>query len=1381
MSFGRALDKFAEGFKSGVELADRHSYNKAATDRIRKPTESEVETETTPLEDGGGGTVTKSPSTSGGTTKTETTKPADSKTNKPADDTNKNKIDDGSGSDAVAGGTGTNTTTGSAGSDTLADGGDVNGELVRRRRGIQSIESNGNYQILGPVTKDGDRAYGAYQIMGKNIPSWTKAALGRSMTPEEFLKDEKAQDAVFDHHFDGYVRQYGLEGAAQAWLGGPGSVGKKHGPADQLGTSTNVYGRRFMDAYNGKGGASKLAGAGKTGTAGGDTLVDSGPVAGTRPDAGVIPDFMSGDSSGGDGGGDGGSASLMIQAPEVNTATPGYSGLPEFNTDWANVGFAEGGAIPDETKGDSSFGWGSILGKNLLEGQGNAMTGGTPSASSPMAGAGQSLWNAGSAMLGPQAGFAKAAPAANLGAGAPSAAAGYSRDAADSAAAATGPAHWQPNAPANDPYAAQQAAYNAQVTADAQQAASAAAAQQAQIDATARAKAVRDKAIADAAAKKKAAQLAAAAAAKKKVKKPVLQVDQGATLSAAAPDVQAIGGGGGTDPRIQQLMAHDYAVQHGGASMPMLNMDREALKKRPEDRTPLEKARLYHFGYEEGGAIPEPGTTSFKKGGKVQEPSAVDDDGYFTRRKATNRDERFKQLLAEEERGGGRGGASGNARDRAARRLSVEEGRAPSTAYRPGGGGARREAAPARSGETRVKLPDKTDVVPTPRPDTVNDIVPVAAGTPTQGYDPKFSPDLAVSPPHERWPGQTTDGTPPPIAAGTPTQGYDTPAIPEPDETETTANPPPPQDTGVVQGKPAPDITGGGVDRTQDAVDAQRAREQAQRDRVDASIAEKEKLRVKFPNAKWPPSPTPPRAAGTPTGSYEPTNALYNDPKNQAAWIKAASEQLKGGRDPKEIAATLTQLGLSRDLWPLELQNAVAGFEKGGAIPDPEESSGSMFAGIDNEAAAEGRTEKLQPTPKLMGHVAQAAHGGLQFLKQTFGMGGGDGALPTPDDGAMREGGARRMASGEGAATDQEIASADQAIDPGGRLATHDKTMLRMAKTYQWYLEQGRKDEADAVAASLLQFGAQRTQHLGSIAAAAYSKFQQSGDQKDLDAAAGAIEEAYKYIPNGGDANISIGPNGSLQVQHTDADGNTENVDIKPNEISGLLKSAMDGSYYWGEIAKVADPKGYESKLTSERQAADDARSRREWDRQHGVTREEKTADEQAQADRTQKEWDRQHGIERTEKEVDAKTAAQAELDKEKRANVEEERRKLRDVALEEAKTAAKGAEPKSDAAALPGALSDASKAKVNYDADQTPENKQALDAAVTKLFKAYGFDAAKVESLGYDMTNTDMSAEGAPFEGAEQRVNPDTNKPQWGRVNPDTGKWQWAEEAPSS
>lgn len=96
---------------------------------------------------------------------------------------------------------------------------------------IAELESGGNYDAEGPVIPSGryagDHAYGKYQVMGFNIPSWTEQALGRSMTPQEFLKDKDAQDAVARHFMGATLEQYGtLEDVASVWFTGqPASQG----------------------------------------------------------------------------------------------------------------------------------------------------------------------------------------------------------------------------------------------------------------------------------------------------------------------------------------------------------------------------------------------------------------------------------------------------------------------------------------------------------------------------------------------------------------------------------------------------------------------------------------------------------------------------------------------------------------------------------------------------------------------------------------------------------------------------------------------------------------------------------------------------------------------------------------------------------------------------------------------------------------------------------------------------------------------------------------------------------------------------------------------------------------------------------------------------
>lgn len=109
------------------------------------------------------------------------------------------------------------------------------------KRGISSVESGGSYSAIGPATKTGDKAYGKYQVMGANIPAWTKEATGTASTPDQFLSDPNIQEAVASHKIGQYYGQYGNPSdVASAWFtGGPLKSGS--GKQDITGTKTDDY------------------------------------------------------------------------------------------------------------------------------------------------------------------------------------------------------------------------------------------------------------------------------------------------------------------------------------------------------------------------------------------------------------------------------------------------------------------------------------------------------------------------------------------------------------------------------------------------------------------------------------------------------------------------------------------------------------------------------------------------------------------------------------------------------------------------------------------------------------------------------------------------------------------------------------------------------------------------------------------------------------------------------------------------------------------------------------------------------------------------------------------------------------------------------------
>ncbi|MER9901599.1 phage tail length tape measure family protein [Mesorhizobium sp. M0130] len=223
------------------------------------------------------------------------------------------------------------------------------GSMAAYASAIRSIESagSGGYSALGPWT-NGDRAYGAYQVMGNNIPSWSKDALGKSLTPDQFLADPAAQDAIFQKQFGKYLTKYGNpQDAASAWFtGGPLKSGA--GATDVLGTSGSVYVDKFNAAVDkatqGLGGldttVTKTIGslAGGLGGTGGLASILSGLQPGNFQ-ANTTLSAILGDArptAGAAGGGGGGLLSMLLGfLPKLFGFADGTENAPEG---WAWVG-----------------------------------------------------------------------------------------------------------------------------------------------------------------------------------------------------------------------------------------------------------------------------------------------------------------------------------------------------------------------------------------------------------------------------------------------------------------------------------------------------------------------------------------------------------------------------------------------------------------------------------------------------------------------------------------------------------------------------------------------------------------------------------------------------------------------------------------------------------------------------------------------------------------------------------------------------------------------------------------------------------------------------------------------------------------------------------
>lgn len=125
-------------------------------------------------------------------------------------------------------------------------------EIHKYGEAIAAKESGGRYDAVGPTHPKLGRALGKYQVMEANVGPWTREALGREMSGDEFLASPQAQDAVFRHRFGGYAKEHGPEGAASMWF-----TGRPHAPnaRDVLGTTGADYVDSFRRNLASQGGA----------------------------------------------------------------------------------------------------------------------------------------------------------------------------------------------------------------------------------------------------------------------------------------------------------------------------------------------------------------------------------------------------------------------------------------------------------------------------------------------------------------------------------------------------------------------------------------------------------------------------------------------------------------------------------------------------------------------------------------------------------------------------------------------------------------------------------------------------------------------------------------------------------------------------------------------------------------------------------------------------------------------------------------------------------------------------------------------------------------------------------------------------------------------
>jgi len=122
---------------------------------------------------------------------------------------------------------------------------------------LADVESraSGGYSAIGEEVTSGmykgDRAYGKYQVMGANVPIWTKEHYGTALTPEEFLKNKEAQETVAENEIMSNFDKYGsIEDAISVWFTGSTLKKAQNRKAADQNIDIDEYLRRWRKSYN---------------------------------------------------------------------------------------------------------------------------------------------------------------------------------------------------------------------------------------------------------------------------------------------------------------------------------------------------------------------------------------------------------------------------------------------------------------------------------------------------------------------------------------------------------------------------------------------------------------------------------------------------------------------------------------------------------------------------------------------------------------------------------------------------------------------------------------------------------------------------------------------------------------------------------------------------------------------------------------------------------------------------------------------------------------------------------------------------------------------------------------------------------------------------
>lgn len=118
-------------------------------------------------------------------------------------------------------------------------------------KSIRMVESTDDYSIV----RKGNGAMGAYQVMPRMLPLFTKKYFGKEISQKEFISSPQIQDQLFNKFMDEYVPKEGLRNATARWFLGKnyeyamGSNDKKKILKDGNGLTAEDYWKKVESKY----------------------------------------------------------------------------------------------------------------------------------------------------------------------------------------------------------------------------------------------------------------------------------------------------------------------------------------------------------------------------------------------------------------------------------------------------------------------------------------------------------------------------------------------------------------------------------------------------------------------------------------------------------------------------------------------------------------------------------------------------------------------------------------------------------------------------------------------------------------------------------------------------------------------------------------------------------------------------------------------------------------------------------------------------------------------------------------------------------------------------------------------------------------------------